>query len=134
MLVPNSQFTIVEVSKSIFDKYSPAFDPNQEDEGHIVHKAWEGTVYAVGEEGFSQNPVAAAADNQFVFARLPDPMGLKQGDTVICNHFPTHGVVHEGKHLFFTYKEGILCSVRNTEAEINLFNQEMPPVVAQAVS
>ena len=49
MLVPNSQFTIVEVSKSIFDKYSPAFDPNQEDEGHIVHKAWEGTVYAVGE-------------------------------------------------------------------------------------
>ena len=133
MLVPNSQYVIVEVNKATFDNYSPAFSPDDVPDA-IPHQPWEGKIYAVGEEGFSQNPVAAAADNQFVFARLPDPMGLKKGDTVIVSHFPTHGVMHDNKYLFFTYKEGILCSVRSTEEEINLFNQEMPPVVAQAVS
>jgi hypothetical protein len=128
MLVPNSQYIIAEVSKSTYEKYAKAWSESDRDEA-INHTVWEGKIYAIGEEGFSQNPVAAASDNQFVFARMPDPMGLKKGDAIVSNHFPTHGTVHEGKFLFFVYKEGILCAVRDQEQEINLFNQEMPPVV-----
>ena len=125
MIVPNSFYVVVEVSK---DVYENTLSGNKEDYKLPHLSVWEGNIYAVGDSGFSNNPVGATKDNQYVFARIPDSMGLKRGDRVIVNTNPQYGLVYENKYLLFTYREGILCVIRNTEEEINLFNQEMAPV------
>lgn len=130
MIIPNSHYVAVEISQEEYQKQHNFLLGERREYAHEeMPKSWfEGTVYASGDTDFSQNPVGAAPDNQFIFARVPDPMGLKKGDRVIVNHSPVFCLVHNGHHLVFVYKEGVVCIVRDDQEEINLFNREMPPL------
>lgn len=122
MLIPNTDYIIVETTKEEFEKKTNRgenFDP-------ATSLILTGRVYAVGDTKFSDSPVMGDG-RSFSWARKPDEFPLKNGEEVVCSGWE-HATFHEGKHLFLVSKNYVLGVYRNREeVEATLFDDSVQP-------
>lgn len=128
MLIPNTDYIIVETTKEEFEKKTKRgenFDP-------ATNLILTGRVYAVGDTKFSDSPVMGDG-RSFSWARKPDEFPLKNGEEVVCSGWE-HATFHEDKYLFLVSKNWVLGVYRNrNEVEATLFDDAVQPQVEVTV-
>ena len=118
MLIPNTDYIIIETTKEEFAKRTDRTNPNFS--ADMLYNV-SGCIYAVGDSKFSDSPVMGDG-RSFSWARRPDEFPLKNGEEVVCSSWE-HATVHEGKHLFLVRKESVLAVYRSREqVEATLFD------------
>ena len=131
MLIPNTDYIIVETTKEEFEKKTNRGDRG-ENFDHAANLILTGRVYAVGDTKFSDSPVMGDG-RSFSWARKPDEFPLKNGEEVVCSGWE-HATFHEGKYLFLVSKIYVLGVYRNREeVEATLFDDAVQPQVEVTV-
>lgn len=126
MLIPSPNYIIIETTKEVFEKHtsSEKIDP------YSSRLVISGTVYAVGDTQFSENPVKGDGVS-FSWARKPEAFPLTNGEEVVCTYWE-HATAHEGKYLFIISKDAILGVYRKREeVQAGLFDSSEEPIASE---
>lgn len=118
MLIPNTDYIIIETTKEEFEKRTDRSNANFTTD--MLYNV-TGRIYAVGDSKFSDSPVMGDG-RSFSWARRPDEFPLKNGEEVVCGSWD-HATVHEGKCLFLVRKDTVLAVYRERgQVEATLFD------------
>ena len=124
MLIPNTNYIIVETTKEVFESHV-----NGNIDGSIGSRlpVLVGKIYAIGDSQFSDSPVMGDG-RSFSWARKPDAFPLTHSEEVICQYWE-HATQHEDKYLFLVMKESVLGVYRDRqEVESSLFDNMQPEI------
>ena len=124
MLIPNTNYIIVETTKEVFDSH---VNGNVDSLIGSRLPVLVGKIYAIGDSQFSDSPVMGDG-RSFSWARKPDAFPLTNSEEVICQYWE-HATQHEDKYLFLVMKESVLGVYRDRqEVESSLFDNMQPEI------